>query len=266
MKKGGKGGWLLLVMALILVGMVCFFSTLKQNGQMRIFTKKETNGSLIVTGEEEKLYDKTVDSYPYYGMSEKDLNHCLLGKPMVISKCSHFDMRRPVDRKKDYVFGYAGQPNSGKISVRYFRNTSGDPGYIEYQPDNGYVDSGIYMDKDGEEYLISINGKTKLEREEEKEKEKKEKKKKEKEEEEEKPTESRQKSGGKLKNNSKGTGSGGGPSFGSTSKKKSTSSTTEFDPDDHDIEGYYEDNRDEYDSIDDAYDAFEDDEDAWDDY
>ena len=45
-----------------------------------------------------------------------------------------------------------------------------------------------------------------------------------------------------------------------------TSATTEFDPDDHDIEGYYEDNRDEFDSIDDAYDAFEDDEDAWDDY
>ena len=49
-------------------------------------------------------------------------------------------------------------------------------------------------------------------------------------------------------------------------KKKSTSSTTQFDPDDHDIEGYYEDNKDEFDDIDDAYDAFEDDEDDRDDY
>jgi len=60
--------------------------------------------------------------------------------------------------------------------------------------------------------------------------------------------------------------SGSGGSSYTTRKKTSTSSTTEFDPDDHDIEGYYEDNRDEFDDIDDAYDAFEDDEDAWDDY
>ena len=51
-----------------------------------------------------------------------------------------------------------------------------------------------------------------------------------------------------------------------TRKKKSTSATTEVDPDDHDIEGYYEDNRDIYEDIDEAYDGFEDDEDAWEDY
>ena len=51
-----------------------------------------------------------------------------------------------------------------------------------------------------------------------------------------------------------------------TRKKKSTSATTEVDPDDHDIEGYYEDNRDIFEDIDEAYDAFEDDEDAWEDY
>lgn len=49
-------------------------------------------------------------------------------------------------------------------------------------------------------------------------------------------------------------------------KKQSTSATTEFDPDDHDIEAYYEDNRDIFEDYDEAYDAFEDDEDAWDDY
>ena len=38
------------------------------------------------------------------------------------------------------------------------------------------------------------------------------------------------------------------------------------DPDDHDIEGYYEDNRDIYKDYDDAYDGFLDDEDAWSDY
>ena len=46
--------------------------------------------------------------------------------------------------------------------------------------------------------------------------------------------------------------------------KKET--TTEFDPDDHDIEAYYDDNRDEYDSYEDAYEGFLDDESSWDDY
>ena len=45
-----------------------------------------------------------------------------------------------------------------------------------------------------------------------------------------------------------------------------SSGKTSFDPDDHDIESYYDDYRDEYDDYDDAYDGFLDDEDAWDDY
>lgn len=52
---------------------------------------------------------------------------------------------------------------------------------------------------------------------------------------------------------------------GTTSNKK-PSYADPIDPDDYDIEGYYEDHRDEFDDIDDAYDAFLDDEDAWDDY
>ena len=36
--------------------------------------------------------------------------------------------------------------------------------------------------------------------------------------------------------------------------------------DDHDIEAYYDDHRDEYDDYDEAYEGFMDDEDAWDDY
>ena len=46
----------------------------------------------------------------------------------------------------------------------------------------------------------------------------------------------------------------------------SGSSKSSFDPDDHDIEAYYADNRDVYDDYDDAYDGFLDDEGAWDDY
>ena len=34
----------------------------------------------------------------------------------------------------------------------------------------------------------------------------------------------------------------------------------------YDVDGYYEDNKSDYDNYDDAYDAFEDDEDSWDDY
>ena len=49
------------------------------------------------------------------------------------------------------------------------------------------------------------------------------------------------------------------------SSRKSSSGSA-FDPDDHDIEAYYADNRDEYDDYDDAYEGFLDDESAWDDY
>lgn len=55
----------------------------------------------------------------------------------------------------------------------------------------------------------------------------------------------------------------------SSNRKRSYSGSSQsstFDPDDHDIEGYYEDNRDEYDDYDDAYDGFMDDEGVWDDY
>ena len=49
-------------------------------------------------------------------------------------------------------------------------------------------------------------------------------------------------------------------------KKKKQESTTEFDPDDHDIEQYYEDYKEEFEDIDDAYDDFEDNPEYWDDY
>lgn len=52
----------------------------------------------------------------------------------------------------------------------------------------------------------------------------------------------------------------------SAKSKTTEKTTTEFDPDDHDIEGYYEDNKGDYRSIEDAYDGFEDDEDSWEDY
>ena len=54
----------------------------------------------------------------------------------------------------------------------------------------------------------------------------------------------------------------------STSKKSSSGSTStkKIDPDDLDIEGYYEDYKDEFDSIDDAWDDLLDNPDMWDDY
>ena len=47
---------------------------------------------------------------------------------------------------------------------------------------------------------------------------------------------------------------------------KQPSKQTSFDPDDYDIEGYYEDNKDIYDSYEDAYDGFLDDPGEWDFY
>ena len=52
----------------------------------------------------------------------------------------------------------------------------------------------------------------------------------------------------------------------SSSNKTTEKSTTEFDPEDHDIEGYYEDNKGDYENYEDAYHGFEDDEDSWEDY
>jgi hypothetical protein len=60
--------------------------------------------------------------------------------------------------------------------------------------------------------------------------------------------------------------SGGSSCRSSYRSKSKSSSKSSFDPDDHDIESYYDDYRDEYDDYDDAYDGFCDDEDAWDDY
>ena len=56
------------------------------------------------------------------------------------------------------------------------------------------------------------------------------------------------------------------PWVSSSGRRTGRKTTSSFDPDDHDIEAYYEDNRDEYDDYDDAYEGFLDDEGAWDDY
>ena len=56
------------------------------------------------------------------------------------------------------------------------------------------------------------------------------------------------------------------PNHSTTKSKKKEQKTTEFDPDDHDIEQYYEDYKDEFEDIDDAYDDFEDNPEYWDDY
>lgn len=55
-------------------------------------------------------------------------------------------------------------------------------------------------------------------------------------------------------------------SWGSSYSKSSGSKYSSFDPDDHDIEAYYEDYQDIYEDYDDAYDGFLDDEDEWDNY
>ena len=58
-------------------------------------------------------------------------------------------------------------------------------------------------------------------------------------------------------------------SSGTSKRRRNNSYSPSYslpDPEDHDIEAYYEDNRDEYDDYDDAYEGFLDDDSAWDDY
>lgn len=246
MKKNHKGGFIIFIMAVICIGMIAFFSKSEQKKGISINPYKIQSEAEV--SEDEPI--KINNSYPYYGMREEDLNHCILGKPMVVSECSNFDKKRPEDQIKYYYFGYSGySDNSGKIIVRYRMYNEQDDSYIDFPSDNGYVDSGYYIDKDGEEYRIYPSGVTKVV-----------------EEDTEATTEKKKgNGGGRILPNSKDNGKG--LSSGTTKQKKdSTSATTEFDPDDHDIDSYYEDNKDEFDDIDDAYDAFEDDEDAWDDY
>ena len=71
------------------------------------------------------------------------------------------------------------------------------------------------------------------------------------------------------KKNSTSTSTSTSKSTSKTTSKKSSSgskSTKQIDPDDLDIEGYYEDYKDEFDSIDDAWDDLLDNPDMWDDY
>ena len=93
--------------------------------------------------------------------------------------------------------------------------------------------------------------------------------------EEEQTTEQKSKSSGKSgtnssgKNSGKSTGkssnSGSGKSSGSSSGKKKTEKR-KIDPDDLDIEGYYEDYKDEFESLEDAWDDLLDNPDMWEDY
>lgn len=249
MNNNRKGIFIIIFLAVLCVGMIGFFSSIKKVPVDNEVTADNADSAPETT---EDHYAETIRSYPYYGMRESDLNHCLLGKPMIVSECSNFD-KLPVKHKvKYYYFGYSGYGNnSGKIIVRYRRNRTYGGGYDDLPSDNGYVDSGYYIDGEGVEYQLDENGLTRVDEETDTSAET--------------PTEEVKKnSGGRLLPGSKN--SGAGNSYGGTSSKKSTSATTEFDPDDHDIEGYYEDNKDDFESIDDAYDAFEDDEDAWDDY
>jgi len=181
-------------------------------------------------------------------MREADLNHCLLGKPLIVSECRYFDKLPPARQTKHYYFGIVNSDNSGTIIVKYQLYDEKNDKYVDFPPDNGYVDSGYYVNQSGVEYQLDAYGVSEAE-----------------EEETEASTETEKKrNGGMLLPGSKDNGNRS--SSGTTRAKKSTSATTEFDPDDHDIDGYYEDNRDIYDSYDEAYDAFEDDEDAWEDY
>ena len=64
-----------------------------------------------------------------------------------------------------------------------------------------------------------------------------------------------------------GTGSSTGKNKSTTRKSGNSSSYEDpIDPDDYDIDAYYEDNRDVYDDWDEAWEGFLDDEEAWDDY
>ena len=80
------------------------------------------------------------------------------------------------------------------------------------------------------------------------------------------------KSSGSSSSSSKSSGSSSSKSSSSYSSGSSSSSSSSkkssytVEPDDHDIEAYYEDYREEFEDEDDAWDDFEDNEEYWDDY
>ena len=167
------------------------------------------------------------DIYPYYGMREEALGRCALGEPASVEPCRDFNGLVPRARYKTYVFGIYGKPLSGKFTVRYrWHYSHRVDDYQDLPATNGYVDWGWYVDSDGVRYDVDQDGT--------------------------KPHQypSEKDGSGQLDNKQ-------------IQKKKNHD---EIDPDDHDIEAYYEDNKDIYDSYEDAWDGFEDDEDAWDEY
>lgn len=273
MNKDQKGILIILFITAICIGMIAFFSTLEQNKKVKITTNPKPEDTQSAA---EDSYDgqiEIVESYPYYGMREEDLNNCLLGKPITVYPCSYFDTRDPSEKIKYYRYGLAvDNENTGFIMVSYWLHNEEDDSYEALPSDNGYVSSGYFVDGDGVKYIISSDSASGVFEDVEEDTE-----------DAEATTERKKGNGGVFLPRStddsekddkesvkKETGKkeDKGSSTGTTKKKKkdTSSATTEFDIDDHDVDAYYEDNKDEFESYEDACDAFEDDKDAWDDY
>ena len=93
--------------------------------------------------------EQYASKYPYYGMREKDLPYCILGKPVSVTSCEDFDSKKISKRYRLYHFGKSDEPNSGVITVRYWYYSKLEKEFVDLPSDNGYADYGIYYDADG---------------------------------------------------------------------------------------------------------------------
>ena len=119
---------------------------------------EEKSKNVPVQTEEQRLQEMYGSRYPKYGMSEKGLKHCILGKPVSVETCSDFYKIKISKRYRIYQFGESGKPKSGVITVRYWFYSDMTKEFIDLPVNNGYVDHGIYYDEDGVRWEFDEKG------------------------------------------------------------------------------------------------------------
>lgn len=103
----------------------------------------------------EELRKEYGQDYPQIGMREEILPYTILGEPKKITKCKDFDYLLPRAQSKKYEWGESSKPGYFSVTVQYQRHRSNRfDDYVEYPPDNGYVYSIYYYDKNGRSHHI----------------------------------------------------------------------------------------------------------------
>lgn len=127
-------------------------STVKKNGNVIYDQLKEEKKK-----KEKEMKEKYSHTYPQLGMREEALYYTILGKPDRITKCKDFDYLVPRAQSKKYEWGQPLKPGYFSVEVWYRKYLSHKcDDYEEYPPNNGYVFSIYYYDKNGKSHSLDM--------------------------------------------------------------------------------------------------------------